>query len=105
MTDRVVNQLLTQLDGVEGLEGVYVLAATSRPELIDPALLRPGRFDKSILCGMPAADERQCILEAHGKKLALAGDAALEPLAEKSEGYSGADLKAVLSNAQIAAVR
>ena len=105
VTDRVVNQLLTQLDGVEGLEGVYVLAATSRPELIDPALLRPGRFDKSILCGMPTADERQCILEAHAKKLALGDDAVLEPLAEKSQGYSGADLKAVLSNAQIAAVR
>ncbi len=53
MTDRVVNQLLTQLDGVEGLEGVYVLAATSRPDLIDPALLRPGRLDKALLCPMP----------------------------------------------------
>lgn len=53
VTDRVVNQLLTQLDGVEGLEGVYILAATSRPDLIDPALLRPGRLDKSLYCGMP----------------------------------------------------
>ena len=53
MTDRVVNQLLTQLDGVEGLVGVYILAATSRPDLIDPALLRPGRLDKALYCGMP----------------------------------------------------
>ena len=53
VTDRVVNQLLTQLDGVEGLEGVYILGATSRPDLIDPALLRPGRLDKSLYCGMP----------------------------------------------------
>ena len=53
MTDRVVNQLLTQLDGVEGLNGVYVLAATSRPDLIDPALLRPGRLDKCLYCGIP----------------------------------------------------
>ena len=53
VTDRVVNQLLTQLDGVEGLEGVYILGASSRPDLIDPALLRPGRLDKSLYCGMP----------------------------------------------------
>lgn len=53
MTDRVVNQLLTQLDGVEGLDGVYVLAATSRPDLIDPALLRPGRLDKCLYCDIP----------------------------------------------------
>ena len=53
VTDRVVNQLLTQLDGVEGLDGVYILGATSRPDLIDPALLRPGRLDKSLYCGMP----------------------------------------------------
>ena len=53
VTDRVVNQLLTQLDGVESLQGVYVLAASSRPDLIDPALLRPGRIDRSLLCDMP----------------------------------------------------
>ena len=53
VTDRVVNQLLTQLDGVEGLDGVYILAATSRPDLIDPALLRPGRLDKCLFCGIP----------------------------------------------------
>ena len=58
VTDRVVNQLLTQLDGVEGLQGVYVLAATSRPDLIDPALLRPGRLDKALYCSIPSADER-----------------------------------------------
>jgi len=54
VTDRVVNQLLTQLDGVEGLDGVFILAATSRPGLIDPALLRPGRLDKCIYCPMPS---------------------------------------------------
>lgn len=58
VTDRVVNQLLTQMDGAEGLDGVYVLAATSRPDLIDAALLRPGRLDKSLLCGMPDGRER-----------------------------------------------
>ncbi|KAG1469689.1 hypothetical protein G6F56_003111 [Rhizopus delemar] len=58
VTDRVVNQMLTQMDGAEGLDGVYVLAATSRPDLIDPALLRPGRLDKALLCGMPSTKER-----------------------------------------------
>lgn len=58
VTDRVVNQMLTQMDGAEGLEGVYVLAATSRPDLIDPALLRPGRLDKALFCGMPTFEER-----------------------------------------------
>ena len=58
VTDRIVNQLLTEMDGAEGLDGVYVLAATSRPDLIDPALLRPGRLDKSIICGVPNESER-----------------------------------------------
>lgn len=59
VTDRVVNQMLTQMDGAEGLDGVYVLAATSRPDLIDSALLRPGRLDKSLLCDMPDEGERE----------------------------------------------
>ena len=59
VTDRVVNQMLTQMDGAEGLDGVYVLAATSRPDLIDPALLRPGRLDKSLLCDMPDLEGRK----------------------------------------------
>lgn len=58
VTDRVVNQMLTEMDGAQGLEGVYVLAATSRPDLIDPALLRPGRLDKSLLCDMPDYQDR-----------------------------------------------
>jgi peroxin-1 len=58
VTDRVVNQLLTEMDGAQGLDGVYVLAATSRPDLIDSALLRPGRLDKSLLCDMPTKDDR-----------------------------------------------
>lgn len=58
VTDRVVNQMLTEMDGAQGLDGVYVLAATSRPDLIDPALLRPGRLDKAILCDMPSYQDR-----------------------------------------------
>lgn len=65
VTDRVVNQLLTQLDGVEGLEGVFILAATSRPGLIDPALLRPGRLDKCVYCPMPNQVMRQDDINTH----------------------------------------
>ncbi len=62
VTDRVVNQLLTQMDGAEGLEGVFVLAATSRPDLIDAALLRPGRLDKSLFCDIPLQAERFAVV-------------------------------------------
>ena len=107
VTDRVVNQLLTQMDGAEGLQGVYVLAATSRPDLIDPALLRPGRLDKSLLCGLPMYDERLDILRIISKKVAMAEEVreqGLEDVARQTEGYSGADLQAVISNAQLEAV-
>lgn len=113
VTDRVVNQLLTQMDGAEGLSGVYVLAATSRPDLIDPALLRPGRLDKSLLCDMPDVDERIDILKAVTRKLHLAPsilstDPAspenLREIARRTDGYSGADLQAVVYNAQLEAI-
>src|SRR6201999_4578551 len=74
VTDRVVNQLLTQMDGAEGLSGVYVLAATSRPDLIDPALLRPGRLDKCLYCGMPTEAERVSIFQALARKMKLSAD-------------------------------
>ena len=64
VTDRVVNQLLTQLDGVESISSVYVLAATSRPDLIDPALLRPGRLDKCLYCGIPSEEDRYKVRRA-----------------------------------------
>ncbi|KAF2832149.1 AAA-domain-containing protein [Ophiobolus disseminans] len=112
VTDRVVNQLLTQMDGAEGLSGVYVLAATSRPDLIDPALLRPGRLDKSLLCDMPGLEERIDILRAVTRKLNLApallesttSGSNLREIARRTEGYSGADLQAVVYNAQLEAI-
>lgn len=113
VTDRVVNQLLTQMDGAEGLSGVYVLAATSRPDLIDPALLRPGRLDKSLICDLPDLDDRLDILQALGKTLKLKPSIlasktnrqeTLVELAHRTEGYSGADLQAVLYNAHLEAV-
>ncbi|PWN38783.1 AAA-domain-containing protein [Ceraceosorus guamensis] len=101
VTDRVVNQLLTQMDGAEGLDGVYVLAATSRPDLIDSALLRPGRLDKSLLCDMPDIDDRLDILRAVAKKIRLHAEVDLERWARETEGFSGADLQALLYNAHL----
>ncbi|CAK7228423.1 Peroxisome biosynthesis protein pex1 [Sporothrix eucalyptigena] len=114
VTDRVVNQLLTQMDGAEGLSGVYVLAATSRPDLIDPALLRPGRLDKSLLCDFPDAADRIDIFRALAGKAKMS-DEVLGPhntddceemrmLAARTEGFSGADMQALVSNAQLEAI-
>lgn len=112
VTDRVVNQLLTQMDGAEGLSGVYVLAATSRPDLIDPALLRPGRLDKSLKCDLPGLEDRHDILQAHSKKLRIHQDIlknsnphqSLFEVALRTDGYSGADLQAVIYNAHLDAI-
>lgn len=110
VTDRVVNQLLTQMDGAQGLSGVYVLAATSRPDLIDPALLRPGRLDKSLICDLPNEDDRLDILRVLGKKLKISPDIKKRPgrtfaeIARRTEGYSGADLQAVIYNAHLEAI-
>ncbi|XP_052214520.1 peroxisome biogenesis factor 1-like isoform X2 [Dreissena polymorpha] len=104
VTDRVVNQLLTQLDGVEGLDGVYVLAATSRPDLIDPALLRPGRLDKCLLCRLPNESERLNILKALSKKVPLSDDVDLQHFADSCKDFTGADFKALLYNAQLESI-
>ncbi|KAG5978388.1 hypothetical protein E4U56_002887 [Claviceps arundinis] len=116
VTDRVVNQLLTQMDGAEGLSGVYVLAATSRPDLIDPALLRPGRLDKCLLCDLPGLEDRLDIIKALVQKVRLSSELAtaddtnhdsehsLMELARRTGGFSGADLQALVSNAQLEAI-
>lgn len=104
VTDRVVNQMLTQMDGAEGLDGVYVLAATSRPDLIDSALLRPGRLDKSLLCGLPGIEDRKDILIAVSRKLTLAPSVDFDKLASITEGFSGADLQALVYNAHLEVV-
>ncbi|MCO5606913.1 hypothetical protein L7F22_061104 [Adiantum nelumboides] len=83
VTDRVVNQLLTQMDGAEGLDGVYVLAATSRPDLIDSALLRPGRLDKSLLCDMPSEQDRIDIMRAVSSKVHLDESVSLDKWASR----------------------
>lgn len=106
VTDRIVNQLLTQMDGAEGLEGVYVLAATSRPDLIDSALLRPGRLDKSVICDLPDFENRLDILKTIVKSngFYLQDDNALKEIAQSTKGYTGADLQAVVYNAYLKAV-
>lgn len=104
VTDRVVNQMLTQMDGAEGLDGVYVLAATSRPDLIDSALLRPGRLDKSLLCDLPGVEDRKDILIAVSRKLTLAPSVDFDKLANITEGFSGADLQALVYNAHLEVV-
>ncbi|XP_056646462.1 peroxisomal ATPase PEX1 [Diorhabda sublineata] len=96
VTDRVVNQLLTQLDGVESLTGVCVLAATSRPDLLDSALLRPGRLDKQLFCPLPNEDERFDILKVLLKNLSLDDNVSLDVIAKKTNNYSGADLQSLL---------
>lgn len=104
VTDRVVNQMLTQMDGAEGLDGVYVLAATSRPDLIDSALLRPGRLDKSVICDLPDLTERLSILKAITRNMLLSDDVSLQEIAEGSDGFSGADIQALGYNAYLQAV-
>lgn len=104
VTDRVVNQFLTELDGIEVLTGVFVFAATSRPDLLDAALLRPGRLDRLLFCDFPSRRERLDILTVLSRKLPLASDVDLDAIARITEGFSGADLQALLSDAQLAAV-
>ncbi len=93
VTERIVNQLLTSMDGIEVLNGVVVIAATNRPDIIDPALLRAGRFDKIIYIPPPEEEGRLKILEVHTKKMPLAKDVDLHDIARKTEGYVGADLE------------
>ena len=103
--DRVIAQLLTEMDGVEGREGVIVVAATNRPELVDPALLRPGRFDLVVELGYPNQEERSAIFAIHTKGRPLAPDITMEELASLTEGRSGADIEAICRRAALLALR
>ena len=121
VTDRVVNAFLTELDGVEKLEGVVVIAATSRPDLVDPALLRPGRLDRMLACPFPTREERLEILRALTRDVSedVSGDARetlnetlnpgdpldLASVAKRTEGFSGADLRGIVSDAALFAER
>jgi len=103
--DRVIAQLLTEMDGIEGREGVIVLAATNRPELIDTALLRPGRFDLVVELHQPDEIERQAIFAVHLRDRPVAPDVTIEELARQTEGRSGADIEAICRRAALLALR
>ncbi|MHB9286597.1 CDC48 family AAA ATPase [Halobacteriales archaeon Cl-PHB] len=103
--ERVVSQLLTELDGLEELEDVVVIATTNRPDLIDAALLRPGRLDRHVHVPVPDEEARRKILEVHTRDKPLADDVDLDSLARRTDGYVGADLQAVTREASMAASR
>lgn len=104
VTDRVVNQLLTELDGVKALEGVSIICATSRPDLIDPALLRSGRIDRLVECQLPNAHDRLEILKWLTKSLSIDPSIDLKMIASKLDHFTGADIKSVLTTANMNAI-
>jgi SpoVK/Ycf46/Vps4 family AAA+-type ATPase len=104
-SERIVAQLLTEISGIEEVKNVVLIAATNRPELVDPALLRPGRLDKLIFIPPPDEKARLEILKVHTRKVPLAKDVNLEELAKRTEGYSGADLEALVKEAAMNALR
>lgn len=105
VTERVISQMLTEMDGLEGLHDVVVIAATNRPDIMDPALLRPGRFDKSILIGPPDRESRESIFGIHTRGKPLGDDVDMGYLADKTEGCTGADIGAICNEAVMNAVR
>ena len=103
--EQTLNQLLTEMDGFDGSKGVVVLAATNRPDSLDPALLRPGRFDRRIPVELPDLQGRIAILKVHAKKIRLAEDVDFEPIAKTAAGASGAELANIVNEAALRAVR
>jgi transitional endoplasmic reticulum ATPase len=105
VTERIVDTLLTELDGLSEMKSIVVLAATNRPDMIDPALLRPGRFDKIIEIPMPDDETRKAIFEVHTKRMPLDKGIKLDDLAKLSEGYTGAEIENVCREAGMNAIR
>ncbi|MBT5215601.1 AAA family ATPase, partial [Candidatus Woesearchaeota archaeon] len=105
VTERVVNQMLSEIDGLESLNDVVVIAATNRPDIVDPALLRQGRFDRILL--VPVSDEagRKRVFEIYTKKMPIAEDVDLTKLAHNTKGYVGADIEGVCREAAMIALR
>jgi transitional endoplasmic reticulum ATPase len=105
VSERVVNQLLTEMDGLEDMEDVMVIGATNRPDMIDPALIRSGRFDRLVMIGEPDTEGREQILKIHTADSPLAADVSLRELAEVTDGYVGSDLESIAREAAIEALR
>src|SRR6266536_2872867 len=104
-TDQTLNQLLSEMDGFDPATGVVVMAATNRPEVLDPALLRPGRFDRQVVIPLPTQRERKAILQVHANGKKLGPDVDLDVVARGTPGFSGADLANLINEAAIYAVR
>ena len=104
-TERIVNTLLAEMDGIEEMQSVVVIGATNRPNLIDPALLRPGRLDELVYVTVPDAKGRRRILDIHTGKMPLAKDVDLDAIAEKANRYTGADLEDLVRRAGMVALR
>jgi transitional endoplasmic reticulum ATPase len=104
-SERVISQLLTEIDGIESLQNVLVIAATNRPDILDPAVLRPGRFDRLIYVPSPDFDSLKEIFKIHTHSMPLSRDVDLEELTRKAQGYSGADIEAICREAAIDALR
>jgi transitional endoplasmic reticulum ATPase len=105
VTERVLNQLLSEMDGIEDLSNVVVIAATNRPDMLDSALLRPGRFDRILLVGSPDKKGRENILKIHTKNMPLEKDVDIEKIIEQTEGYVGADIESLVREAAMLALR
>ena len=105
MTDRVLTQLLTELDGVETLKDVVMVAATNRPDMIDPALLRPGRIDRVLYVPIPDQDTRREVLQIHLSNTPVGDDVRTDELVERTHGFSGAEISAVCREAALAALQ
>lgn len=103
--EQTLNQLLVEMDGFEGTEGVIVIAATNRSDVLDPALLRPGRFDRQILVGRPDVKGREAILKVHARNKKLAKEVDLKVIAQQTPGFSGAELENLLNEAALVAAR
>ncbi len=103
--EQTLNQLLVEMDGIDENKGIVIIAATNRPDVLDPALLRPGRFDRQITVSLPDRRGRKAILEVHARNKRLSKDIDLDALAQRTPGFSGADLENVLNEAAILAVR
>jgi len=105
VSERVVNQLLTELDGLEDMGEVMVIGATNRPDMIDPALIRSGRFDRLVMIGQPDVEGREQILNIHTEDTPLAADVSLREIAEITDGYVGSDIESIAREAAIEALR
>ncbi len=103
--EQTLNQLLVEMDGFEANEGVIIVAATNRPDVLDPALLRPGRFDRQVIVPPPDVKGREMILEVHGKKIPLADDVEFKVIARGTPGFTGADLENMVNEAALLAAR